>query len=90
MDQDFGHDVMRGTEATAAMRAAGCASLIVGLTGDSHEGHDASARAAGQPVERFTAEHHADLHNESAAMLHSFSRTAWSSLSLSCSAIDLP
>ena len=35
---------MRGTEATAAMRAAGCVSLIVGLTGDSHEGHDARAR----------------------------------------------
>ena len=48
LDQYFGQDRMKGTEASAAMRSAGVSALIVGLTGDSHPEHNARARAAGQ------------------------------------------
>ena len=48
LDQYFGQDRMKGTEASAAMRSAGVTALIVGLTGDSHPEHNARARAAGQ------------------------------------------
>ena len=48
IDQDFGKQGMLGTEATATMREVGVRSLIVGFTGDSHEGHDKHARAVGQ------------------------------------------
>ena len=49
MDQHFGdEDKMTGTEATAMIREAGVTALIIGLTGDSSEGHDEKAKEAGQ------------------------------------------
>ena len=49
IDQDFGAaERMRGTQATTIMRAGGVDALILGFTGNSTEGHNKRALAAGQ------------------------------------------